>query len=311
MTADLDFVGRTVVVTGAAGGLGLAYAQAFARNGAITVMADLPTPEERLGRAADAVGAAGGRAVPVVADLSTVAGVDDVVGRASATGRIDAVVNNAGAVLDRRFPDTTDDDLAGLLAANVWSAWRLTRAAWPWLLASGEGRVVTAVSSSALFGKAEQTAYAVTKGALVGLTTSLAVEAAGTGVRVNAVAPIARTRLTVGRLGVLDDRFGPEHVAPVVLWLAHPVCQAQGEIFSASGGTVSRVAVLRSCQEALGVAAGTGAAAAAARLPSYPPSWTAPRSARGEVEVWAAEAGVDLDAPAGAVAEKAAGCVRS
>lgn len=230
-------------MTGAARGLGRAYVDYLAARGATVVVNDLDA--DRAG-VVEAVVASGGVAIANGANVATEDGarrlVDDAL---QAYGHIDVVVNNAGISRPRAFQDMTYDDLKQMMDVHLGGHFNVTRAAWPHLLAADQGRVVMTSSNAALYGMPSHAHYAAAKGAILGLTRSLAQEAAATRVRVNAIAPGAFTRMA--EASILDEshlrrmrRHMPaEKVAPVVAWLSHPSCDVNGAIFDARAGVVS------------------------------------------------------------------------
>ena len=119
----------------------------------------------------------------------------------------------------------------------------VTLPAWRHMRERGYGRIVNTSSNTGLFGNLGQAAYGAAKMGLVGLTRVLALEGSRYGITVNAVAPMARTRMTEDLLGRLADRLDPALVSPVVAFLAHEECAVTGEVMSCGGGRVARVFV--------------------------------------------------------------------
>jgi NAD(P)-dependent dehydrogenase (short-subunit alcohol dehydrogenase family) len=245
---------QVAVVTGAGRGLGRAYATLLGERGAQVVVNNRiragtehepPIAEELV----EIITSAGGTAVANTADIGTQDGATSVVQTAlDAFGRIDIVVNNAGIVHFYKFADYPDEELDNMLAIQLRATWFVTQAAWPHLQAQGYGRVVNTVSRGAFFGDPQGAAYATAKGGTYGLTRALAVEGAEHGIKVNAISPTAWTPLyarapdvTPERRKMLEENFGPELVAPVIVALAHSSCPFTGEIIGAAGGHISRM----------------------------------------------------------------------
>ncbi|MDX3191696.1 SDR family NAD(P)-dependent oxidoreductase [Streptomyces sp. MN03-5084-2B] len=256
----LSFKGRVVIVTGAGRGIGRAHALLLAERGASVVVADLGARVDGSGvdgddPAADVVAeirAAGGRAMASRADVSTESGAADLVAATIENfGELHAVVNNAGIVRTARFEELSTAEYQRYLDVHFFGSLFVCRAAWPHLIASGSGRVVNTVSA-AMLGTPLMTHYGSSKGAVFSLTRNLAVEGAEHGILVNAVAPGAGTRMAENAAGSLSPevmeylrtQLRPEHVAPVVAFLAHPACQVTGEVFNAAGGAVNRLALV-------------------------------------------------------------------
>ncbi|MFH8657463.1 SDR family NAD(P)-dependent oxidoreductase [Streptomyces afghaniensis] len=181
--------GKSVIVTGAASGIGRAAALRLAREGARVVVADLNA--EGAKSVVGAIESAGGTAVAVTGDLSDGAVVDAVVAAAVGTfGGIDVLVNNAG-VMDSMSAaaDVTDAEWERVLRINLTAPFLLTRAALPHMIAAGGGAIVNTASEAALRGSAAGTAYTASKHGVLGLTRSLAVMYRDQGIRTNAIAP--------------------------------------------------------------------------------------------------------------------------
>ena len=236
------------VVTGAGRGIGRAYALSLASRGASVVVNDLGGSMEGAGAdaaPADAVvvdiTAAGGAAVADTSDVSTVDGGAAVVQRAlDEFGRIDVVINNAGIVRWAGPLDADDANLAAHLDVHVNGSFHVVRAAWPRFVEQHYGRVVM-TTSSGLFGLPTNLSYAAAKGAVIGLTRSLAVAGRKDGIAVNAIAPAAQTRMAGPPKGNAETEMAPELVAPMAAYLAHESCPVTGEIYAAGAGRFARL----------------------------------------------------------------------
>jgi NAD(P)-dependent dehydrogenase (short-subunit alcohol dehydrogenase family) len=247
----LTFDGRVAIVTGAGGGLGRCHALELARRGASVVVNDLGGAVDGTGgssTAAEAVVAeiekAGGEAVPNADSVATAEGGRAIVQTAlDAFGRVDVIVNNAGILRDASFKNMAPDMADAVLDVHLRGAFNVTRPAWPLMREQGYGRVITTSSGAGLFGNFGQSNYGAAKMGLVGLTRVLAVEGAKAGIAVNAIAPIARTRMTEEILGPIAEKLDPDLVSPLVAYLAHETCAVNGRIYSVGGGRVARVFV--------------------------------------------------------------------
>ncbi len=256
----LEFNDRVVVITGAGRGIGRAHAELLAARGAAVVVGDLGASIDGSGVDGDdpaaevvaAITAAGGRAVACAADVATEEGANALVDIALAEfGRLDAVINNAGIVRTAPFDEVPYEEYQRHLDVHYFGALRLCRAAWPHLLKSPAGRVVNTISQ-AMLGNPDMSHYGGSKGALFGLTRNLAVEGLAAGVKVNAIAPGAGTRMAEASADTLSPevmeymrtQLRPEHVAPVAAYLVHPDCAVTGEVFNVAGGIVNRLALV-------------------------------------------------------------------
>ena len=155
-----------------------------------------------------------------------------------AYGRIDIVVNNAGILRDAAFKNVTPELLDPVIDVHLKGAFNVLRPAWPLMREQNYGRIVNTSSGSGLFGNFGQTNYAAAKAGLLGLTRVLSIKGARNNVHVNAIAPIAHTRMTEGSI---DATMGPELISPLVAYLCHDSCEISGQAYSVGGGRVSRL----------------------------------------------------------------------
>ncbi|MFI6919499.1 SDR family oxidoreductase [Nonomuraea spiralis] len=248
----LRFDDRVAIITGAGHGLGRAHALLLAERGAQVVVNDL-------GGALDGTGAStgpaaevvelitknGGRAVANTDDVATPEGAQALVQTAvDAFGKVDIVVNNAGILRDKSFGKMTVEDFDGVLAVHVRGSYLVSQAAYPLMKEAGHGRIVNTSSPAGLFGNFGQANYSTAKMGLVGLTKTLAIEGARNGIKANAIAPIAWTRMTEALLPAeFEEKFTPERVSALVAYLVHDSCESSGEVFTVGGGRVARVFV--------------------------------------------------------------------
>ncbi|HZC10318.1 MAG TPA: SDR family oxidoreductase [Mycobacterium sp.] len=249
MTADISFDGKVVIVTGAGNGLGRSHALLFASRGAQVVVNDLGGTMEGTGESAspalavvEEIVAAGGIAVADQNNVSTIEGGEEIVKTAIRSfGRVDVVINNAGILRDRSISKMEASVWDPVVAVHLRGTMAVSRAAWPHLIESGSGRIVNTSSNAGIFGNFGQSNYGAAKMGIIGFTRVLAQEGAKHGICVNAIAPIARTRMTEALLGKLADKLDPSLVSPVVAYLASIECTLTGEILSTGGGRVSRL----------------------------------------------------------------------
>ncbi|MFE2100712.1 3-oxoacyl-ACP reductase [Streptomyces sp. PTD9-10] len=262
----LPLEGLSAVVTGAGRGLGRAEALELARLGAAVVVNDYGRPgrdgsgQASAGPAEDVaaeIRASGGRAVAHTGDVADFQQARELVGLAVAEfGRLDILVNNAGILRDRMIFSMTEDEWDSVIRVHLKGHFNTTHfAAAHWrdrAKAAGAqvyGRIVNTSSEAFLAGSAGQPNYAAAKGGIVGLTTSTALALAKYGVTANVICPRARTRMTADVFegfqepdeGSLDP-LAPEHVAPLVGYLASPAAaRVNGQLLVVHGGMVAVV----------------------------------------------------------------------
>jgi 3-oxoacyl-[acyl-carrier protein] reductase len=224
-STEFDFSERTVIVTGAARGIGEAIARRFAAAGADVVLVDVDA--ELLQALAEDIGAR-----PAAADVASSADVERVVAFAlERQGHVDVVVNNAGILRDRVLWKLTDEDWDAVLAVHLGGTFRFTRACTPHFRARGYGRVINVTSYTGLHGNIGQAAYAAAKAGIIGFTKTAAKELARFGVTVNAISPNAETRMIESLTP--QARSGFEAMIPLGRY-AHPAEIAHAIAFLAS-----------------------------------------------------------------------------
>ena len=246
---DMRFDGRVCVITGAGGGLGRSHALELARRGGRIVVNDLGGSLDGSGasssaaqRVVDEITEAGGEAVANYDSVATAEGGRAIIQAAvNAFGRVDVVVNNAGILRDKAFHKMDSAMIDAVIDVHLKGALYVSQPAFALMREQGYGRIISTTSASGLFGNFGQANYGAAKAGLAGLTRVLAIEGAGRGIKVNAIAPVAATRMTENLLGDLASRVSPESVSPIVAYLAHQDCAVNGNIYSVAGGRVARI----------------------------------------------------------------------
>jgi NAD(P)-dependent dehydrogenase (short-subunit alcohol dehydrogenase family) len=202
-----EMTNRVALVTGAASGIGLATADALAREGAAVAL--LSRPDDDLTRARELVAAHGGRVIAVGADVGDSGAVRDAFDRVEANlGAIDAVHNNAGISIVSPLVDTTDESFHELIHTNLAGSFFVLREAARVMQPRRTGAIVNTASELAIMGQTGYVAYTATKGGILAMTRSAAAELASWGIRVNAVCP--GTTRTPMFLAEFDDAADPE-----------------------------------------------------------------------------------------------------
>lgn len=245
--------GRTVIITGSGGGLGRAYALAFAAEGANVVVNDIRLDAAKA--VVDEINNAGGKAIANNSDITTTATAQQIVDDAlAAFGDVHILVNNAGVLRDGMFVNSDEDawdmvmrvHLKGhFCLANILSRrWRDQSKAGKPVAA----RIINTSSGAGLQGSVGQSNYSAAKGGVASLTLVQAAELARYGITANALAPAARTAMTESAMPDIvkkpeDDSFdawSPDNVAPLVVWLGSEASgDVTGQVFETQGGRIS------------------------------------------------------------------------
>lgn len=264
----LRFDERVAVVTGAGRGLGRSHAMLLAAKGARVVVADYGVGIDGGGSSSapadevvQEITTGGGHAVACYASVAEPQGAQAVVDTAiERFGRIDVVVNNAGIHDPGLFGELSVEQFRSMTDVHYFGSLLVARAAWPHFVAAGYGRIVNTVSEAMLGGISELSSYGAAKGAVFGLTRNLATEGSAHGIRVNAVAPRAYTRMSASHsdsvaaqlsipkeiMDTINASMPPELCAPAAAFLAHEDCPLNGEVLQIGMGGVARIAVVRS-----------------------------------------------------------------
>ncbi|MFO1143047.1 MAG: SDR family oxidoreductase [Amaricoccus sp.] len=235
MSVTYDFSGQVALVTGAAMGMGLATARAFAEAGAAVTLADID--EEQLDKAVDDIKSAGGNAIAVICDVSDEVQVAAMVDRTVAEfGRLDAAFNNAGIQLPAAdLADVSADAFDRITAINLRGVWACMKHELLQMGRQGSGAIVNNSSIGGIRGHAGLAAYHATKHGVLGLTRSAGKEYAARGIRINAICPGATDTPMVAKMidegvlshgGLVSNPIGriarPEEMAQTVMWLCSP-----------------------------------------------------------------------------------------
>jgi NAD(P)-dependent dehydrogenase (short-subunit alcohol dehydrogenase family) len=245
--------GKVVIITGAGGGIGRAHALSFAGEGAKVVVNDLGGTREGVGndasaasQVADEIKKAGGQAVASFDDVSTSQGAAGIIKTGvDAFGQVDVLVNNAGILRDKSFLKMDESMWDSVVAVHMKGTFLCSQAFAKQVVqqnganASGKGgaRIVNTTSVSGMLGNFGQANYAAAKAGIYGLTRTMSIELQKHRITVNAIAPIAKTRMTEDLpmfMGV--DTMTPEHIAPAALFLASDLCgDRTGHVLAVAG----------------------------------------------------------------------------
>ncbi|CAI8185566.1 MAG: Putative short-chain type dehydrogenase/reductase [Alphaproteobacteria bacterium] len=249
---SLDFTDKVVIVTGAGGGLGKSHALEFARRGAKVVVNDLGGAMDGSGgssEAAEAVVAeikeAGGEAIANGSSVTDDAGVDNMIKQTmDAYGRIDVLVNNAGVLRDKSFAKMEINDFSFVVDVHLFGTMKPTKAVWPIMKEQGYGRIMVTSSSSGLYGNFGQSNYGAAKLGVVGFMNTLKLEGQKDNIHINALAPVAWTRMTENLMPPeAEDMLTPERVTPAVVFMCSEGAPT-GKIICAGAGAYTSAAIV-------------------------------------------------------------------
>jgi 3-oxoacyl-[acyl-carrier protein] reductase len=251
MSRYFDLSGRAALVTGAAGGIGSAVAEALADAGAAVLVTDLD--KDAAAAVAESISSSGRRAESAALDVSDRESADAAAAQAAALadGKLHILVNNAGVTRPAMFEKTSQESFRLLFEIHVMGAFNCTQAAIPYLPTDGTGRVINVTSAAGLTGTLGQVNYSAAKAGIIGFTKSLARELATKNILVNALAPLAATPMT--ETIRTNEKFAanmmnriplkrwaePEEVAGAFVFLASDAASyITGQVLPVDGGMV-------------------------------------------------------------------------
>ena len=258
----LDYNGKVVIVTGAGGGLGRCHALEFARRGAKVVVNDLGGAVDGSGGSSEAadkvveeIKAAGGEAMSNGSSVADDAGVANMVQQTmEAYSRIDVLVNNAGVLRDKSFAKMEIADFDFVVDVHLFGTMKPTKAVWPIMKEQGYGRIMVTSSSSGLYGNFGQSNYGAAKLGVVGFINTLKLEGQKDNIHINALAPVAWTRMTSNLMPPeMEEALAPEQVTPAVVFM----CSEQaptGKIICAGAGAYAAAQIVETRGVYLGTA---------------------------------------------------------
>ena len=261
--ADLGFDGKVAIVTGAGGGLGRAHALELAKRGAKVVVNDLGGSMDGSGGHSEAalkvveeIKAAGGEAIANGSSVTDDAGVARMVKDAmDAWGRIDILIANAGILRDKTFAKMELPDFQIVVDVHLIGTVKPAKAVWEIMREQNYGRIVVTTSSSGLYGNFGQSNYGAAKLGLIGFMNTLKLEGQKNNIHVNAIAPVAATRMTENLMPpAVLEQLKPEFVTPGVVFLCSEEAPT-GHILTAGAGAFALSRIV----ETEGVYLGAGA----------------------------------------------------
>jgi NAD(P)-dependent dehydrogenase (short-subunit alcohol dehydrogenase family) len=251
--------GKVAIVTGAGGGIGREHALALAAAGAAVVVNDLGGSRDGSGAGhsmadgvVDEIRKAGGTAVANYDNVATVSGGQGILKSAlDAFNQVDVLVNNAGILRDKTLAKMEEPEWDAVIAVHLKGTYCVTRPVFNHMRDSGRGgSIINTSSTSGLEGNFGQTNYGAAKAGIAGFTRCLAIEGHKYGVRVNAIAPVALTRMTedlpLAQNEAFKERMSPKQIAPLIVYLASDLAKdVNKKIFFVGGGQISEMRMVR------------------------------------------------------------------
>ncbi|RIJ15569.1 SDR family NAD(P)-dependent oxidoreductase [Henriciella mobilis] len=250
--SNIRFDGQVAIVTGAGGGLGRCHALELARRGAKVVVNDLGASMDGSGGSSEAannvvkeIEALGGEAIANGSSVTDDAGVKKMIADAmDKWGRIDILIANAGILRDKSFSKMTMEDIQLVVDVHLMGSFKPIKAAWDIMKEQNFGRIVVTTSSTGLYGNFGQANYGAAKLGLVGMMNTLKIEGAKNNIKINAVCPVAATRMTEGLMPEeVLAQLKPEYVTPGVMNLVKQDAPT-GMILSAGAGAFSMAEIV-------------------------------------------------------------------
>ncbi len=246
--------GKVAAITGAGGGIGRTHALLFAREGARVVVNDVGGSRDGDGdgdrsmaeRVVDEIREAGGEAIVHTGDISRREGAEGLIRAAvDGYGKLDVLVNNAGILRDKTLRKMTDEMWDAVIRVHLTGSFLCLRAAAQHMIERGEGGAIVNTSSvSGLMGNFGQTNYSAAKAGIYGLTRTASIELKKYRITVNALAPVAHTRMTedlpmMQAMPNAENLLAPEHVSPAALFLASDLARdITGQVLAVEGKRV-------------------------------------------------------------------------
>lgn len=244
--------GKVVIITGAGGGIGREHALAMAKEGAKIVVNDLGGARDGVGgsdaaarKVVEEIKALGGEAVPNFDNVATVQGGQNIFKTAmDAFGKVDVLVNNAGILRDKSFANMTEDLWDPVIAVHLKGTYCCSQPVFKYLKdRGGNGAIINTTSIAGLLGNFGQANYGAAKAGIYGFTRVLAIEGKKYNIRCNAIAPIAKTRLTedLPMFKAIGEELDPKFISPIVVYLASDLAKdITGRVFDVQGKKIGQ-----------------------------------------------------------------------